>query len=335
MLCILLGTMLAVGSFGGLASAYMVANRYDNKIDREDFGTTGRAGSATGPMNILLIGSDSREGGAYNPNDPSSTTATVQGQRSDTLMLFHIPASMDRAYGISFERDSYVDIPPVPGKWNGGKDKLNAALAYGGEKHVVATIEQMSGLTVDYVVVVNFDGVTKVVDAVGGIDMTVPAPIRSIHTKKVYAKGTRHFNGADALDYVRQRKQFQAGDYARMANQQALLKALAKKMTSTDIITNPVKLDKVLRAATEAFKVDQNLPVKDLAYSLRGLRPGDLTFFTAPIERSEKVNGADVEIPDEAKQAQLFDAVKSDSIDQYLVQNPPKAPSTKTCFTEC
>jgi LCP family protein required for cell wall assembly len=326
-LCVFFGVLLMVGSFGGLASAYVLSERYINNIERQDLlgsaGSDRKAGNIEGPLNILLIGSDSREGASYNPDDPSSTTATVKGQRSDTLMLFHIPKSMDRAYGVSFPRDLRVDIPPVKGKWDGGKGKLNSAFTLGGPQLTAKTIKGFTGLDIDYAVIVNFAGVTQIVDAVGGVEMNVPKTIESIHTDKVFKQGVQHFDGKDALDYVRQRKQYNSGDFARMANQQELLKALVTKASSSGTLSNPLKMDRLLQAGTKSLVVDESMPIKDLAYKMRELRPGDVTFFTVPVTGSELVDGESFDFMDETKAPALFDSIKQDSIDQYLVQNPP------------
>lgn len=325
-LCVFFGVFLMLGSFGGLASAYVLSERYVNNIERQDLlGSAGsdRGGKIEGPLNILLIGSDSREGAEFNPNDPSSTTATVKGQRSDTLMLFHIPKSMDGAYGISFPRDLRVDIPPVKGKWDGGENKLNAAFTLGGPQHTAKTIKNLTGLEIDYAVIVNFAGVTNIVDAVGGVEMNVPKTITSIHTKKTFQQGKQQMNGKDALDYVRQRYQYTSGDYARMANQQELLKALVAKASSSGTLSNPLKMDRLLQAGTKSLIVDKNMPIKDLAYKMREIRPGDVTFFTVPVTGTRLVEGQSFDFMDEAKAPQLFNAVRNDTIDQYLVQNPP------------
>jgi LCP family protein required for cell wall assembly len=326
-ICVFFGVFLMLGSFGGLASAYLISERYVNNIQRQDLlgsaGSDRKAGDIEGPLNILLLGSDSRAGSTYDPNDPSSTTATVQGARSDTLMLFHIPKNMDTAYGISFPRDLRVNIPPVKGKWDGGETKLNAAFTFGGPQHTAKTIKGFTGLDIDYAVIVDFAGVKSIVDAVGGVEMTVPKTITSIHTKKTFEQGPQHFNGKDALDYVRQRKQFDSGDYARMANQQQLLKALVSKASSTGTLSNPLKLDRLLQAGTKSLIVDKNMPIKDLAYKMREVRPGDVTFFTVPVTGSRLVDGESFDFMDEAKARQLFDSIQNDTIDQYLVENPP------------
>src|SRR4051794_16314616 len=109
---------------------------------------------ATGAANYLLLGSDSRD-----PGDESKG-------RSDTIMLVHLNAAHDSAYIVSFPRDMYVDIPER------GKDKINAAYALGGPQLTVRTMEGLTGVRIDHVVLVDFSGFIKLTDDLGGVSVT-------------------------------------------------------------------------------------------------------------------------------------------------------------------
>src|SRR5439155_8391841 len=135
--------------------------------------------------------------------------------RSDTLILLHVPKSHDHAYLISVPRDLYVTIPKGPGNENGPtKEKINAAFFFGGLPLTVQTVENFTGVRIDHVVLMDFFGFQAVTDALGGVDMTIDPDangkdVKSIHQPfRVFKQGQQHLNGAEALDYVRQRYQF-------------------------------------------------------------------------------------------------------------------------------
>ena len=195
-----------------------------------------------GSLNILLLGSDSRD-----PDKPRGDSGPA---RTDTIIVMHIPKSHDKAYFVSIPRDLYVFVPKsADGQYGGTRAKINAAYAWGGLPLMVQTVEGFSGLRMDHVVVIDFFGFKDVTDALGGVDMNVERDIKSIHSPfRQFKKGPNHFNGEEALDYVRQRYQFPDGDFARMRHQQEFMKALLDKAVSTGTVTNPKKLNAFLQA---------------------------------------------------------------------------------------
>jgi LCP family protein required for cell wall assembly len=325
-LLVLVGVFLMLGSTGVLASVNTLANRYDKKIGRDDPFAAIPAGergsleshtSITGPMNILVVGLDNTAGAG------DRTFQKVYGQRSDTIMLFHIPKSMDRAYAISFPRDSYVDIPAQPGKWDGGKNKINSAFEFGGAPLLIRTVQDLTGLRVDHVLQVDFQGLHKMTDAVGGVDVFVQKTTRDGRSHYVFPAGWNHLDANKAEIYVRQRYGLAEGDFDRVKRQQQYLHALLKKATDAGMITDPVKLDRLLTAATESVTVDKDMRVKDLAFALRGLRVNDVTFITLPFAGYLSTPFGDANKVDEVKAQQLFTSIKDETIDQYLLANPP------------
>ena len=130
---------------------------------------------------------------------------------------------------------------------------------------------------------IDFGGFKEVTDALGGVDLKVERTITSIHKPyRTFTKGTNHMNGAEALDWIRQRKQFPDGDFARMRHQQEFLKALMDKAASTGTLTNPKKLNEFLKSVTAAVTVDQDFSLTDMALQFRNLRGENLTFLTSP-----------------------------------------------------
>jgi LCP family protein required for cell wall assembly len=263
----------------------------------------------SGAMNVLVLGSDSR--------DPDSTS----NSRTDTIILMHVQADHKHAYLISIPRDSYVYIPKSPTNPDEGDTnaKINSAYAWGGPTLAVETVEKLTNVRIDHVVLIDFSGFQRVTDALGGVDMYVDQTITSIHPPhRVFKKGMNHFTGAEALDYVRQRYQFGDGDITREKHQQQFMKAIMDKAVSTGTITNPSRLNDFLNSVTKAVTVDKDLPLVDTMVQFRNLHSSDLTFMTAPFSGFGDRNGESVVLLDQQKDAVLFNSVVKDSVAQYV-----------------
>lgn len=313
--------LLAGVGFGG---AWIYASRLNSGLSRTDAFSKIRgdrpAKTVDGALNILMLGSDSR--------DPDSKAQPGQW-RTDTMILMHIPASHDHAYLISIPRDLYVYIPKSPTDASLGdtRAKINAAFAWGGVPLAVQTIEGFTGVRVDHVVLIDFGGFKEVTDALGGVDMTIEQDVKSIHKPfRVFHKGPQHLNGEEALDYCRQRYQFPDGDFARMRHQQQFLMALMNKATSTGTMTNPVKLNAFLKTLTHALTVDQDFSLIDMALQFRSIRGSDLTFLVSPNLGSQTINGESVVVSDKAKGSALYEAVTNDTVAAWVAQNVPPSP---------
>ncbi|MEP6696469.1 MAG: LCP family protein [Pseudonocardiales bacterium] len=312
---------------GGLVGTVMAAaNKYNNNIQRiQPFaapspGATKVQARATldGAANFLVVGSDSR---AQDPMDPKQF-ATVGVQRTDTIMLVHLQADHKHGYVVSIPRDAYVYIPPG-GNSTGAKLKINAAYAYGGIQLLTKTVEQFTGEQVDHVVVISFQGLENVVDALGGVDVTVDHTTYDTETHRTFKKGVNHLNGEQALFYVRQRHGLDGGDLDRIKRQHQFLAALLGKAGSTGTLTNPLKLHHFLDAASKSMAVDQDLQLTDLVLQFRGLRPGDFTFLTMPIAGDATVPGVgDVLLVDHARAAEMFTAMSADTLAAWVVAHP-------------
>jgi LCP family protein required for cell wall assembly len=202
--------------------------------------------------------------------------------------------------------------------------KLNAAYAWGGLPLMVETIEQYTGVRMDHVVLIDFAGFKEVVNALGGVDMRVEKTITSIHKPyRTFRKGMRHFDGNQALDYIRQRKQFPDGDFARMRHQQQFLKALLDKAVSAGTVSNPFRLRDFVNSVADAIVVDQQFSLIDLGWQFRGLRSDDLVFYTSPHKGTGDVNGESVVLSDREKALSLYQAVANDTVGAWMAQNAP------------
>ena len=310
-------TLIAVlAGFG----AYLYASHLDSQINRTDpFSqiTGGRpAKIASGAMNILLLGSDSR--------NPDNDKNNGDKSRSDTLILMHVQADHKHAYLISIPRDLYVPIP------DHDHDKINAAFAYGGLPLVIRTVEGFTEVHIDHLALIDFAGFQAVTDALGGVDMNVDQTITSIHKPfRKFTQGMNHFNGAEALDYIRQRYQFPDGDITRARHQQQFLRAIMDKAASSGTLGNPGKLNAFLQSVTRAMTVDKEFSLKDMALEFHNLRGNDLTFMTSPFSGFDQVGDQSVVVSDKPKAAALYDAVVHDKVAQYLA-SASAAPSPGT-----
>jgi LCP family protein required for cell wall assembly len=234
------------------------------------------AGSATPAFKqrlvLLTIGSDS---GA----PKFGRGGSMESGRADALQLVVLDAAKRRGAILSFPRDSYV---PIPGH---GTNKINAAMAFGGPPLLVATFERLTGLTIDYYALTSFDGLTDMVNKVGGVQVNVDMNLRDHFSGAFLDKGRRKLSGGQALAYARARKTLPGGDFDRSRHQgQLLLSGLgtfqrqvaenpAKVLTWLDVLRDEVRTDlpfpELLRLTLLATKVPpssiKNLPVPGAA----------------------------------------------------------------------
>ncbi|WP_323100589.1 LCP family protein [Intrasporangium sp. YIM S08009] len=235
------------------------------------------------------------------------------GARSDVMVLVHIPADHSRVTLIHFPRDLYVSIP------GRGKNKLNAAYAFGGAPLLVRTMQDLLGVRVDHVAMLGFEQFKSMTDAVGGVDVNVEEPSKD--NGYDFKVGTMHMTGDMALAFVRERHQLSEGDISRGRRQLAFIKALMLKTLNKDVLLNPVKLSQFADAATKNLTVDQHLDVGTMrseALALRDIRGGDIRFITAPFTGfGTSPAGASIDIVDEVKMKDLGEAIRNDELNSY------------------
>lgn len=238
-------------------------------------------------MNILLIGSDSREG----------ENASVGGESpglADTTIVLHLSAGNSWATGVSIPRDSMVQMPDCVTAdgtvRTGGFRQFNSAYTIGGPVCVQKTIEATTGLHIDHFAVVDFTGFKQMVDALGGINVNVESAINDTHSKIYFEPGCQLLDGKQALDYVRVRHGVNGGegsDLGRIKRQQQFLSAVVQEVTSRGTLLNPVALYSFLDAATSAVTTDTALgSVQDLAsvaVRVRNIGLNNITFATIPV----------------------------------------------------
>ncbi|MFI1988636.1 LCP family protein [Actinoplanes sp. NPDC020271] len=319
---IMLGALVLIVSSGVAGGGYYLVNRYTDKVDRVSLLPSAEPAEAarskenweSGPLNLLLLGSDSR---AAEPGESSPI-----GERSDTIMLVHIARSRDKATIISIPRDSYVDVP-AGGTWKGGKNKINAAFAYGGAALTATTVKRLTGIPLDGAMIANFAGIRDLVDAVDGVNVCIPYDVKSTFSDREWKQGCHDMNGDLAEEFMRQRYNVPGGDFGRIKNQQLVVQAVTKKVAEKNLLYKPLELDTLLGIAADSLTVDQNLDLRDLVFAVRDIRPGSIGYATVPYTSADLRTpaGAAVQLDTEAA-AELFAAVKNDTVDQYLAENP-------------
>jgi LCP family protein required for cell wall assembly len=293
---------------------YAYYRSIDAAIPREPLDPGGARPPETGALNVLLVGSDSRDG----DNKKYGAKSQGLGERTDTIMLLHISPNRDKATMISFPRDSMVMIPQCQSRTgvllNAGLRQINSAFNDGGIKCTVKTLESLTNIKIDHFVKVDFTGFKGIVDAIGGIEVCLPKAVNDVKAKLVLSAGKHVVTGEQALAYVRTRYALGDGsDLGRIQRQQVFLTKVLEKVTDGGLLTSPIKLNDFLHAATKAVTVDTGLTASrmlDIANSVKGLTAKELRGITVPVEAypADK-NRVQFKQPDARN---FFDAVRAD-----------------------
>ncbi|MEV0805495.1 LCP family protein [Micromonospora sp. NPDC050200] len=294
-----------------------ITSRYERTITREQLlapdARQPRTDLSDG-LNYLLVGTD-RKGATDGPD-----------QRSDTILIVHVPPGMRQGYLISIPRDLLVAIPPGGNGYGGGQDKINSAYDHGGggpggARLLSATLTRLTGIRFDGAALVDFSGFKQVIDLLGGIRMCVDTEVRSIHTGTLFTPGCQQMDGARALDYVRQRYDLPDGDYDRQRHQQQMLRAVLDKAGETNLRGDPVKADRVLRAVGGSLTLDTNgVPVEDLMMALRSLPADALSGLQVP-SYPQTIDEVSYVVLDNGGGG-LFDAVRGERVPGWAEANP-------------
>jgi LCP family protein required for cell wall assembly len=255
-------------------------------------------------QNWLITGSDSRQGLTARQERRLATGHDIGGQRSDTILILHMPSNGGAPVLVSLPRDSYV---PIPGF---GSNKINAAFSFGGPQLLAKTVQNATGLRIDHYMEIGFGGFVHVVDAVGGVHMCIKAPLRDPAAGLNLKRGCQTLDGAQALGYVRTRHTFANQDLQRIQDQRLLLKSLLRKITSPGVMLNPFDSIPAAFGVAHTLTVDQGTSLYQLIKVAFALRSPETT--TVPIASSETLAVGDVLIWDQATATQLFNDLKTD-----------------------
>lgn len=309
---------------GGSAGVWLY-HRLSGNIRNEDLShlsnrpKAAKANSAgQTPLNIMVMGSDSREGNLSHLGGGKD-----DGARSDTAFLMHISADRKSAIAMSVPRDTMMPIPSCPLK-NGRQSRahrlemFNSAFQIGGPLCTVATVEKLTDLRIDHFLVVNFQGFVDIVDAIGGVPIYLPKKVNDRSGNIKLKAGCHTVEGKEALDYVRLRHDDSLGgngnDLDRIKRQQAFVSSMIQKVKSTGVLLNPARLYGLLDSSTKAITTDKELgtpaALATLASDLRALQPKDIKFTTLPTRPWPRDRNR-LE-PVRAQAQPIFDAIRSD-----------------------
>ncbi|MGW1491757.1 LCP family protein [Streptomyces sp. NPDC002402] len=307
------GLVLVGGS--GLGYVYFKLNGNLQGVDiNAALGTDRPKNIDNGSMDILVLGSDSRSGAnaEYGVDEGAA--------RSDTAMVVHVYQGHKKASVVSVPRDTLVDRPQCTdekGKPAAAEKRamFNTAYEVGGPACAVKTVEKMAGIRMDHYIEVDFTGFKKLIDKLGGVEITTTKAIDDSKSHLDLEPGTHKLNGEQSLGLVRTRKSVGDGsDLGRIQLQQAFMKAFIDQVKHVGVFSNPKRLFDVADTATKAITPDSELDsvneLMDFARGLSGLGAKDVHMITMPVE----YDPADPNrvVPIKAAAQQVWTAIKQD-----------------------
>ncbi|MCF8603067.1 LCP family protein [Gordonia sp. HY442] len=279
-----------------------------------------------GDETYLIVGTDTRNG--RNADVGAGESGTVEGARADTILLVNVPADRSRVVAVSWPRDLAVDRPECE-QWDfatkeygealpaANDVKINSVFGDGGPSCLVKTITQMSGLNINHFIAMDFAGFEHVVRAIGGVDVCSKVPLFDDQIGYIVKTAGRKIKltPKQALNYVRARHISVEGngDYGRIKRQQLFLSSLLRSTLSSDVITNPNKLNKIVNTFIDysyVDNVDTNALI-DLAQSMQGMDAGAVTFLTIPTAGTS-TDGQFNELPRTEAVDAIFNAIIDD-----------------------
>jgi LCP family protein required for cell wall assembly len=349
-LTLILGAVLVVlAGAGVIGTKWLIGTATGAVVQRDLLGDTqkattwtvvsGGAGRLTGPVDLLLMGVDARARWA------------VDDLRADTIIVLHIPAAHDRAFLVSIPRDTEMRVPPFArSAYPGGIAKANEAFFYGaqhgggwagGAQLLAQTIKANTGVSFDGAAIIDFNGFKAVIDALHGVPMCVDQRVKSHHMVWVAGKptyladarrsgkpqkpiwhevGCKNMAGWEALDYSRQRYGLANGDYDRQRHQQQLIKAIARKASSAGVLTNPFRLNQLIKAAGRALVLDTGgVPITDFVFGLSGAARNMVTLRTNEGTYAGNRRGRETITP---QSRAIFTALRLDRMAEFVAGHP-------------
>jgi LCP family protein required for cell wall assembly len=315
-------TSVAVLGTAGGAWAYIQHLNSNIQKDALNLGSTDAKktkANAAGqtPLNILLLGSDTRSG---SENAKLGGARGTEGARADVQMLMHVSADRSNMTVVSIPRDTRVDIPKCTGT-DGTvyaattTETINASLSHGGPGCTVATWENLTGISIDHFMMIDFSGVVSMADAVGGVPVCVKANVYDPKSHLKLTKGTHTIKGVQALEWLRTRHAFEDGsDIGRTHAQHMYMNSMIRQLKSGSKLTDPSKLLTLAEAATKALTVDNGLgsvtKLVSLATDIKKVPTKRITMTTMPWG-ADPLNPTAHVVPTSAA-TQLFTLLRND-----------------------
>jgi LCP family protein required for cell wall assembly len=338
-LAIIAGSLAVVfvagASVAGIAAWQLSSNIDTVEIAGDEVVLPPQVGAYEGGFNILLVGSDTRDGQG---NDFGKESSTL----NDVTMLLHVAADHKSAVLVSIPRDMVV---PLPRCENGGPatgEPINTTLFYGGLPCTVDTVQNLTGLHIDFAGLITFQGVIAMSNAVGGVEICATEAIFDPYTGLDIPAGSSTLQGWDALAFLRSRHGVGDGsDLGRISSQQVFLSSLVRTIKSGDTLNDPGKLYAIAQAATQNMKLSENFARLDVLVSvalvLKDVPLQNITMVQYPGRTGGEGIFAGKVQPIASTAKALFDAIKADvpiALDANAVganggsQLDPNAPTT-------
>ena len=241
-----------------------------------------------GPINLLLIGSDTREG------QGSTSYGPVGAELADVIILLHINEERSNAVAMSFPRDLMIAVPECPNPEGGAPypakefAQINATMNYGGPACTLLAVQSLTGIEIPYLAMIDFKGVIAMSEAVGGVDVCVAEPINDDYTQLYLDAGEHTLIGEEALAFLRTRHGVGDGsDLSRISNQQVFLTSLVRKLKDEGALTNPFTMFRLGTAALNNMTLSRSLTDLGVIYGMaREVNDVDLdkiTFLKLPV----------------------------------------------------
>ncbi|MER7176599.1 LCP family protein [Streptomyces mesophilus] len=283
---------------------------------------------AASGQNLLILGSDSRAGA-----NASLGTGQAAGARADTALVVHIPEGRARATAVSIPRDTLVTRPECA-KDDGStlppakRVMFNSVYSTAGPACVVKTVEAMSGVRMDHFMEIDFAGFKGLVDAIGGVTVTVGEPIEDKSSGLSLTKGTHKLDGTQSLAFVRTRHGVGDGsDLGRIGLQQQFMVALLGEIKRQDLLGSPTKTYRIADRLTESLTTDAELAsltaLADFGQSLQAIDPSTMETVMLPVAY-DKADPNRV-VPAEPQAGALWKALRDD---RPVPESARKSPAT-------
>ncbi|WP_327431759.1 LCP family protein [Streptomyces sp. NBC_01236] len=301
----------------GAGILYFKLNNNLKSVDiNQALGTDRPTKVDNGSENILVLGSDTRSG----TNKKLGGGTDDGSARSDTAMIVHVYQGHKKASVVSIPRDTLVERPSCTDTKGVTHDAasgvmFNSAYSTGGAACAVKTVESITGIRMDHYIEVDFSGFEKLIDDLGGVEITTTKDISDSDSHLNLKAGTHTLNGEQALGLVRTRHGVGDGsDLGRIQLQQAFIKALVNQVKHIGVLSSPTKLVKLANTATKAITTDSDIgSVTDLASfadGLKGISSSHMNMVTMPVQYDSA--NANRVLVDTAKAELVWKALKND-----------------------
>lgn len=277
--------VVVAGVTATLGSAALVVLDVENRRQQVAIGTLDVEREEGEPLNILVVGSDARDGLSEEERRALSL-GSFEGQRADTNIVVSISADRSTINLVSIPRDLVVTDPG-----DQGIAKITELYQLGRET-LVDAVQQDVGLPVNHYVEVSITGFIDTVEAVGGVEMCLDEPLRDRKSGADFEAGCQQFSPEQALAYVRSRRGVR-GDFERIERQQTFMRALAARIVDGSLLLQPTRLRAVGDQLADSIVTDDGLGVElalELGQDLQRLVAGGVPMVTLPGYTQELVD---------------------------------------------